>query len=206
MATRRRPPRGRLRLSPTPPLLYGGIYEPHRDAATAARPNQDPRLAGRERESTIIRSINDMTTIVTITRHHDLAPDASPGRGALMPHDRAPGIRMLDPVRPGRPLQVEVPGGCPGIARPQQYVINMPAPTTRATSASPPSTDREPAITSIFIGGRPHAGGDRGRTATAEAAGDHRGGESEIPPSDSGDNHLRHMQATSLMEAETIQT
>ncbi|KAK3786012.1 hypothetical protein RRG08_001188, partial [Elysia crispata] len=48
MATRQRPPRGRLRLSPTPPLEHGGNNEPPREMATTSRPEQNPRLAGRE--------------------------------------------------------------------------------------------------------------------------------------------------------------
>ncbi|KAK3765302.1 hypothetical protein RRG08_013271 [Elysia crispata] len=78
MATRRRSPRGRLRLSPTPPLTHGGNDEPPREMATTSRPEQNLRLARRERKSATLRTTKDMTKIETISRHHDLAPDASP--------------------------------------------------------------------------------------------------------------------------------
>ena len=48
--------------------------------ATISRPKQDRRLAGRERKSTILTTTTDITTIETISRHHDLAPDDSPWR------------------------------------------------------------------------------------------------------------------------------
>ena len=95
MATRQRPPRGRLRLSPTPPLEHGGNNEPPREMATTSRPEQNPRLAGRERKTTISRNTIDMDNIETITRHRDLALDASPGRDVTVPQIRAPGIRTL---------------------------------------------------------------------------------------------------------------
>ncbi|KAK3748491.1 hypothetical protein RRG08_060712 [Elysia crispata] len=46
MATRQRPPRARLRLSLTPPLSHGGTHEPHLDAATSSRPEQERRPQG----------------------------------------------------------------------------------------------------------------------------------------------------------------
>ncbi|KAK3786010.1 hypothetical protein RRG08_001186 [Elysia crispata] len=54
MATRQRPPRGRLRLSPTPPLTHGGNNEPPREMATTSRPEQNPRLAGREMDENVV--------------------------------------------------------------------------------------------------------------------------------------------------------
>ncbi|KAK3744154.1 hypothetical protein RRG08_064181 [Elysia crispata] len=95
MATQRRPPRGRLRLSQTPPLINGGEHVPPVNTATTSRPNQQARLAGRERKTTTIRSTQEMPLIETITCHHALVPDASPGRGTVVPQSRAPGIRTL---------------------------------------------------------------------------------------------------------------
>ncbi|KAK3781313.1 hypothetical protein RRG08_018940 [Elysia crispata] len=96
IATRRRPPRARLRLSLTPPLSHEGIHEPHPDAATLSRPEQEPRLVGRDRKTTKIRSIDDMERpIKESQRPHDLVPDASPGRDPMVIKNRAPGIRTL---------------------------------------------------------------------------------------------------------------
>ena len=36
-----------------------------------------------------------MTKIDIITCHHDLAPDARPGRDTVVPQNRAPGMRTL---------------------------------------------------------------------------------------------------------------
>ncbi|KAK3763138.1 hypothetical protein RRG08_056418 [Elysia crispata] len=95
MAIRQRPPRGRLRPSPTPPLKHGGNNEPPTEMATASRTDQNTRLAVRERKTTIMRTTTDMTNIETIIWHHDLAPAASPGRDTAVPQSRAPGIRTL---------------------------------------------------------------------------------------------------------------
>ncbi|KAK3804481.1 hypothetical protein RRG08_062999, partial [Elysia crispata] len=95
MTTRQRPPKGRLRLSPTPPLENGGTHVPPTEMATTSRPDQITRLAGRERKTTSIRTIQDMTSIETITRHSDLASEASPERDTAVPQNRAPGIRTL---------------------------------------------------------------------------------------------------------------
>ncbi|KAK3798587.1 hypothetical protein RRG08_031598 [Elysia crispata] len=164
MATRQRPPRGRLRLSPTPPLTHGGDHEPPREMATTSRPEQNTRLAGRERKSTTIRTTTEMTTIETITRHHALGPDASPGRGSVVPQNRAPGIRTLvferspesfatlDPATPefipGVPYRQTFQEAAPesrvrdhisyaDAARSPPLNIYMPAPETLPSTASP---------------------------------------------------------------------
>ncbi|KAK3728294.1 hypothetical protein RRG08_060081 [Elysia crispata] len=132
MTTQQRPPRGRLRLSPTPPLENGGIYEPPTEMATTSRPDQNTRLAGRERKSTSIRTTNDMTHIETIVRHSDLAAVASPERDTAVSQSRAPGIRTLVFERSPESvttLDPATPAFVPGV--PYRQVFQEAAPESR---------------------------------------------------------------------------
>ena len=197
MATRQRPPRGRLRLSPTPPLTHGGDHEPPREMATTFRPEQNTRLAGRERKSTTIRTTTEMTTIETITRHHALGPDASPGRGSVVPqgsersfsnaHLRAsrrwiPRLRNLFRAsridRRSRRLPRNRASATTSHTRtPHAPPPPPPPPHLHArprdsTINSVPLTpqNQEPVINSFTSSGRPCAGGDRGGTTRAQYA------------------------------------
>ncbi|KAK3786009.1 hypothetical protein RRG08_001187 [Elysia crispata] len=77
MATRQRPPRGRLRLSPTPPLTHGGNNEPPREMATTSRPEQNPRLAGREMDENVV-DVKELLRLEAIAKN-DLKELELPG-------------------------------------------------------------------------------------------------------------------------------
>ncbi|KAK3719369.1 hypothetical protein RRG08_029525 [Elysia crispata] len=192
MATRQRPPRGRLRPSPTPPLEHGGTYEPPTEMATTSRPDQNTRLAGRERKTTLIRTTHDMTNIQTIIRHSGLASVASPERDIAVPQSRAPGIRTLVFKRSpesATTLDPATPAFIPGVpyrqtfqeaasesrvrghityadaARSRPLNIYMPAPETIPPRLSPSHNAKEsrPPSTSSAAAGQTPEGTGAGR-------------------------------------------
>ena len=137
--------------------------------ATTSRPDQNTRLAGRERKTTSIRTTNDMTNIETIIRHSDLASVASPELDTAVSQSRAPGIRTLvferspesattlDPATPafvpGVPYRQAFQEAAPesrvrdnityaGAARSPPLNIYMPAPSIMPPRLSPPTKDK----------------------------------------------------------------
>ena len=198
MATRQRPPRGRLRLSPTPPLTHGGDHEPPREMATTSRPEQNTRLAGRERKSTTIRTTTEMTTIDDVTTPsgqmpardeapwcHRTGPQGSE-RSFSNAHLRAsrrwiPRLRNLFRAsridRRSRRLPRNRASATTSHTRtphasPAKHLHARPR---NFTISSVPSTPRncEPAINSFASSGRLCAGGDRGGTTRAQHARPH---------------------------------
>ena len=156
---------------------------PPPELATTSRPDQITRLAGRERKTTSIRTIQDMTSIETITRHSDLASEASPERDTAVPQNRAPGIRTLvferspesattlDPATPafipGVPYRQAFQEAAPesrvrghvtyaDAARSPPLTIYMPAPSITPPRLSPSQKtgDNRPAPTSTAVAGQ----------------------------------------------------